>query len=364
MSFETNQIYNGFRLTRKEMVSELNSQAFLFEHVASGAELLTLENDDDNKVFSVTFRTPPSNDTGVAHILEHSVLCGSRKYPIKEPFMELLKGSLKTFLNAMTFPDKTMYPVASRNQEDLFNLMSVYLDAVYFPKITREIFMQEGWHHELEALDQEIVYKGVVFNEMKGVFSDPESLLERHLNHSLFPDTAYGYESGGDPKSIPDLSYEEFKAFHDKYYHPSNSRIFLYGDGNTDAYLKFIDENCLSEFTRRSVDSSIGIQERFQEPRRRVIHYPISQSESKEKKTYVLVGLALGRATEQEHCLAFNILSHLLVGTAASPLRKALIDSGLGSEVIGGGFEDQRLETLFSVGRSAQHSPLKLETIR
>ena len=350
MRLDIDQSRFGFRLSRSEFVSELNSTALLFQHEATGAELMVLENDDDNKVFSATFRTPPSNDAGVAHILEHSVLCGSHKYPIKEPFMELMKGSLKTFLNAMTFPDKTMYPVASRNQKDLFNLMDVYLDAVFFPRITREIFMQEGWHHELENLDGEIVRKGVVFNEMKGVFSDPESLLERHINHSLFPNTTYGYESGGDPKQIPKLSYEEFKEFHATYYHPSNCRLFLYGDGDTEKYLRFINENYLSEFNRKQIDSVITCQAKFSEPRREIVKYPIAQSESDEKKTYVLLGMILDRATDQEHCMAFNILSHLLVGTPASPLRKALIDSGLGSELVGGGFDDQRLETVFTIG--------------
>ncbi len=197
MSFETGKSSSGFTLTRQETISELKSEALLFEHDKTGAEVVVLENDDDNKVFSVTFCTPPSNDRGVAHILEHSVLCGSRKYPVKEPFLELLKGSLQTFLNAMTFPDKTMYPVASRNKKDFFNLMDVYLDAVFYPNITEEIFMQEGWHHDLESPEKEIVYKGVVFNEMKGVFSNPENLLDRHLVRSLFPKTTYGFESGG-----------------------------------------------------------------------------------------------------------------------------------------------------------------------
>ncbi len=350
MTLEVGKNYHGFKLNRQEKINELNSLALIFEHEVTGAEVFIMENDDDNKVFSATFRTPPENDTGVAHILEHSVLCGSRKYPVKEPFMELMKGSLKTFLNAMTFPDKTMYPVASRNKKDLFNLMSVYLDAVFFPKITKETFMQEGWHHELESADSEIIYKGVVFNEMKGVFSDPESVIDRYLNHSLFPDTTYGFESGGDPESIPDLTYEEFKEFHQKHYHPSNSRLFLYGDGDTLEYLEFMQKNFLNEFTKQIPDSSIDLQPKFLEPKREEIHYSIAKEESEEKKTFISVGLVLNKSIDQEHCMAFNILSHLLLGTPASPLRKALIESGLGSEVIGGGFDDQRLETAFAVG--------------
>jgi len=350
MNMELHGTYHGFELVRREAVPELKSLALQFRHAATGAQLLVLENDDDNKVFSVTFRTPPANDRGVAHILEHSVLCGSRKYPVKEPFMEMVKGSLKTFLNAMTFPDKTMYPVASRNRKDLFNLMSVYLDAVFFPKITRETFMQEGWHHELETAGGEIVYKGVVFNEMKGAFSDPESLIDRYLSHALFPDTVYGHESGGDPERIPDLTYEEFLAFHRKYYHPANSRLFLYGDGCTLDYLQFIQEGYLQEFAGGQADSRIALQKRFQAPRRKTIPYSIARGEPAEKKTYVTLGLLLGRADDREHCLAFTILSHLLLGTPASPLRKALIDSGLGSEVVGGGFDDQRAETSFAVG--------------
>ncbi len=350
MTLEVGKNYHGFNLNKQEKIDELNSLALIFEHEATGAEILIMENDDDNKVFSVTFKTPPENDTGVAHILEHSVLCGSRKYPVKEPFMELMKGSLKTFLNAMTFPDKTMYPVASRNKKDLFNLMSVYIDAVFFPKISKETFMQEGWHHELESADSEIIYKGVVFNEMKGVFSDPESVLDRYLNHSLFPDTTYGFESGGDPDNIPDLTYEEFKEFHKKHYHPSNSRIFLYGDGDTLEYLEFMQKNFLNEFTRQTPDSLINFQPKFLEPKREEIHYSIAKEESEENKTFITVGLVLHKSVDQEHCMAFNILSHLLLGTPASPLRKALIESGLGSEVIGGGFDDQRLETVFAVG--------------
>ncbi|MBT5967743.1 MAG: peptidase M16, partial [Nitrospina sp.] len=350
MSFELGKNYSGFQLQQQESISELNSLALLFTHLKTGAEVLVMENDDDNKVFSATFKTPPSNDRGVAHILEHSVLCGSRKYPVKEPFLELLKGSLQTFLNAMTFPDKTMYPVASRNKKDFFNLMDVYLDAVFYPNITQETFMQEGWHHELELPDQNISYKGVVFNEMKGVFSSPESILDRHLAHSLFPSTTYGFESGGDPEAITDLTYKEFKDFHNKHYHPSNSRIFFYGDGDTLEYLNFLDNEYLKDFNSIKIESAISAQRRFSKPKRKEIFYPVSKDESLDKKTFVVVGFKLDKSTNHEHCLTFSILSHLLLGTSASPLRKALLESELGSEVIGGGFDDNRFETTFAVG--------------
>lgn len=366
MSFELNQSYGGFKLIKKEEIAELKSLGLFFEHEGTGAEVMVLENDDDNKVFSATFRTPPTNDRGVAHILEHSVLCGSKNFPVKEPFVELMKGSLQTFLNAMTFPDKTMYPVASRNRKDLFNLMNVYMDAVFYPAISEDTFKQEGWHYELTKPDDKIVYKGVVLNEMKGVFSDPESCVDRQLAHSLFPATTYGNESGGDPKQIPDLTYEEFKEFHRRHYHPSNSRIFLYGDGDTLEYLTFLHEKYLKDFDRIEVDTSIQHQRSFRKPKRKAFKYPVSSQESLEKKTYILMGLKLDKAVNFEHCLSFRILSYLLLGTSASPLRKALIDSQLGSEIIGGGFDDYRADTLFAVGlkgTEAEHEEKILDII-
>lgn len=350
MKLEVNDTLHGFRLARREPVAEIRSEAFVFEHKKTGAQLMFMQCEDDNKVFSITLRTPPANDRGVAHILEHSVLCGSERFPVKEPFVELMKGSLQTFLNAMTFPDKTMYPVASRNEKDFFNLMHVYLDAVYFPRITEETFMQEGWHYELEEKDADLEYKGVVFNEMKGVFSSPESILDRHLAHSLFPKTTYGYESGGDPRVIPELTYAEFRDFHARYYHPSNSRLFLYGDCPMEKSLQFIDENYLSRFSRQEIDSGIEYQRRFRKPKRKEIAYAVSKDESLEKKTFVVVGMKLGKSTDREHCLGMDILSHILLGTAASPLRKALMDSELGTEIIGGGFDDNRAETMLAVG--------------
>src|SRR4051794_6343396 len=219
-------ITHGFQLLRERNLSETGSTARLYRHARTGAELLSLINDDENKVFGITFRTPPSDSTGVAHILEHSVLCGSRKYPVKEPFVELIKGSLNTFLNAFTFSDKTCYPVASQNLQDFYNLINVYLDAVFYPVLSPHTFQQEGWHYELDDLDAPLVYKGVVFNEMKGVYSSPEVILDVWSEKSLFPDTTYGVESGGNPKHIPDLTYAGLKSFHARHYHPSNARLF------------------------------------------------------------------------------------------------------------------------------------------
>ena len=350
MVFELNKSYSGFRLIQKKEIDEIKSLGLLFRHDVTNAELMVLENDDDNKVFSATFRTPPEDDTGIAHILEHSVLCGSRNFPVKEPFVELMKGRLQTFLNAMTFPDKTMYPVASRNQKDFFNLMHVYLDAVFYPNISEDTFKQEGWHYELNNPSDKIVYKGVVLNEMKGEFSNPESSIDRQLAHSLFPSTAYGFESGGDPKKIPELTYHKFKEFHREHYHPSNSRLFLYGDGNTQSYLDFLQEKYLQDFESIHIKTSITYQRSFRKPKRKSMSYPVSSDESLDKKTYVLLGYKLDRAVNHEHCLGFSILSHLLLGSSASPLRKALITSELGSEVIGGGFDDNRADTIFAVG--------------
>lgn len=224
-----NEIYSGFRVERKEVVNEVNGTVYLLHHEKSGARLLYIDAPDTNKVFSVSFRTPPKDSTGVAHITEHSVLCGSRKFPLKEPFVELVKGSLNTFLNAMTYPDKTMYPVASKNDKDFHNLMDVYLDAVFYPRVATdpEIIMQEGWHYELNDPADELTYKGVVYNEMKGVYSSGDSVLETHMMHELFPDTTYGVDSGGNPDNITDLTYKGFQDFYHKFYHPSNSYIFL-----------------------------------------------------------------------------------------------------------------------------------------
>ena len=265
-------VTHGFELLREQEIRELNTQAKIFQHQKTGAELLSLSNDDENKVFGITFRTPPTDSTGVAHVLEHSVLCGSQKYPVKEPFVELLKGSLQTFLNAMTYPDKTCYPVASQNLQDFYNLIDVYLDAVFHPRLTPFIFQQEGWHFELEASSKPLTYKGVVFNEMKGAYSSPENVLSQYALESLFPDNAYGFDSGGDPKKIPDLTFERFQDFHRKYYHPSNARIYSYGDDDPEERLRLTNAY-LKDFDRIKLNSTISLQPILQKPRRIVRLY-------------------------------------------------------------------------------------------
>ena len=342
---------SGFRLIATQTVAELASKAHTYEHEQSGARLVYLENDDDNKVFSITFKTPPADHTGVPHILEHSVLCGSRKFPLKEPFVELIKGSLNTFLNAMTFPDKTMYPVASQNDKDFRNLMDVYLDAVFFPVIHEqpEVLMQEGWHYELEAPEGELAYKGVVYNEMKGVFSSPESLVERKTLEVLFPDTTYHFESGGDPDFIPQLTQEQFLDFHRRYYHPANSYIYLYGKMNIEEQLAFLDEAYLSRFQRQEgFVAEIERQSPFAAPLEVVVPYPVDASESQEGKAFFGLSQVVGEACDAELGLAFAILNHLLLGTPGAPLKQALIAAGIGQDVLGR-YEDALVQPVFSI---------------
>ena len=340
---------HNFELVAELEIAELKTQARLYRHRATGARVLSLENDDENKVFGITFATPPTDSTGLPHIMEHSVLCGSRKYPVKEPFVELLKGSLQTFLNAMTFSDKTCYPVASQNTQDLYNLIDVYLDAVFFPNITPQTLQQEGWHYELDSLDAPLSYKGVVFNEMKGAYSDPENYLYRKIEQSLFPDNTYGVESGGDPAEIPNLTYEQFKRFHDTLYHPSNAFIFFYGDDDPAERLRII-QPYLDGFARQQVDAAVPPQPAFDAPRRLIYGYDAGDEGADAKKTMVTVNWALDEVTDVEATLALSILNHILVGTPASPLRKALIDSGLGEDLVGVGLELDTRQAYFSTG--------------
>ena len=342
---------HGFELVRERAIPEINSTARIYRHVKTGARLLSVSNDDENKVFGISFATPPEDSTGLPHILEHSVLCGSRKYPVKEPFVELVKGSLNTFVNAFTFPDKTCYPVASQNLQDFYNLIDVYLDAVFYPRITPETLRQEGWHYELDGADAPLTYKGVVFNEMKGAYSSPDNLLGRYSQHAVFPDNAYGLDSGGDPKHIPDLTYEQFKRFHDTYYHPSNAFIFFYGDDDPDERLRLLDVY-LREFTPLERLPKIALQNRFTETKRFEYGYDAGQEDgaANDKKGYFTLNWMLSEATDDETVLALQILSHILVGTPASPLRKALIDSGLGENLTGGGLEDELRQMTFSTG--------------
>lgn len=350
MEYTIGNVYHGFKLKRQEKVEEINSVARIFEHEKSGARLLHLENDDSNKVFSIGFKTLPSNDTGVAHILEHSVLCGSKKFPTKEPFVELIKGSLNTFLNAMTFSDKTIYPLASKNEKDFFNLMDVYLDAVFHPNIynTKEILMQEGWHYELENIEDELTYKGVVYNEMKGAFSSPDGVLMRNIQGSLFENNTYKNESGGDPEFIPNLTQEEFLNFHSKYYHPSNSYIFLYGDGNLDKMLAFINDNYLSEFDKKEVDSEILPEKPFDKMKEVTKEYSISIDESESEKTFMAMNFVTGKSTDDELYLSLSTLEYLLLETQGAPLKKALIDAELGNDVYGV-FDASILQPVFSI---------------
>lgn len=347
---EVNKIYHGFKLYEVNEVKEINSTAYLFEHEKSGAKLLFLENSDDNKVFSITFRTPPEDSTGVAHIVEHSVLCGSRKFPMKEPFVELVKGSLNTYLNAMTFPDKTMYPVASRNDKDFQNLMDVYLDAVFYPCMSEcpEIFMQEGWHYEIGQAEDELTYKGVVYNEMKGAFSSPEAILDKEILSSLFPDTTYGYESGGDPEVIPELTQEMFVAFHKKYYHASNSYIYLYGQMDILEKLAFLDNAYLNAFSRSVINSKIEEQDLFDEPKLVTAEYPVSEKEQLADKTFLSLNCIVGKSAETEVMLAMQIMEHFLLRTQAAPLKKALIDAGIGKDVMSS-FSESILQPTFSI---------------
>ncbi|OQY43151.1 MAG: peptidase M16 [Desulfobacteraceae bacterium 4572_87] len=339
----------AFELIKKREIEELKTEARLYRHKKTGAEILSMISDDDNKVFGITFRTPPFDSTGVAHILEHSVLCGSKKYPVKEPFVELLKGSLQTFLNAFTYPDKTCYPVASQNLQDFYNLMDVYLDAVFYPQITPAIFQQEGWHYELEKNEAEMVFKGVVFNEMKGAYSSPDSLLSEYSLQSLFPDNAYGLDSGGDPKQIPNLTYEQFHAFHERYYHPSNARIFFYGNDDPEERLNRL-EAVLKDFEPLSVDSNVDLQSRFDEPKKRIRPYMAGEEDETPAKGMISVNWMLGETKDVDTHYALRILEYILLGMPASPLRKALIDSGLGEDLTGGGLETELRQMCFSTG--------------
>ncbi len=339
---------HGFRLINEVDVEEINSKVLIYQHIKTKAELMSVINDDENKVFGITFRTPPSDSTGLPHIMEHSVLCGSRKYPVKEPFVELMKGSLNTFLNAFTFPDKTCYPVASTNLQDFYNLVDVYLDAVFFPLITPQTLMQEGWHYELNNLDDELAYKGVVFNEMKGAYSSPDDILGDESLMQLLPDTPYGFQSGGDPECIPDLTYEQFRLFHKNFYHPGNSKIFFYGDDDPETRLKIINEY-LNEFDPLKIHSLPGLQPLFLSPKRKNIPYD-SGEDIDNAKAYLTVNWLLPEGNVPELVLSLGILDHILLGTPASPLRKALIESGLGEDLVGRGLMDDMRQMAFSTG--------------
>jgi Zn-dependent M16 (insulinase) family peptidase len=339
----------AFELVRDETIAEINSQALLYRHKKTGAEVLSLVNADENKVFSITFKTPPEDSTGIAHILEHSVLCGSRKYPVKKPFVELLKGSMHTFLNAMTYPDKTVYPVASQNLKDFYNLVDVYLDAVLFPLISEDTFEQEGWHYELESLDAPLVYKGVVFNEMKGVYSSPDSVMHTQTQTALYPDTTYGKSSGGDPKAIPDLTYAQFKRFHETFYHPSNARVVFSGDDAPEKRLEILDAY-FSQFERIDPQSEVALQPRWNAARTVKGTYAGTVDAEKRRDGMVSVNWMIDPPETRQESLSLGLLSYLLAGNSAAPLRKTLNDSGLGEGMIGGGVSTHLRQPAASFG--------------
>ncbi len=326
-----------YELIMEQNLEDISSKGYLFKHKKSGARIAMVSNDDENKVFCIGFRTPPADSTGVPHILEHSVLCGSDKYPAKDPFVELVKGSLNTFLNAMTFPDKTIYPIASCNDVDYKNLTDVYMDAVFHPNIyTREqIFKQEGWHYELENVDAPLTYNGVVYNEMKGAFSSPTQRVYRMCLNSLYPDTPYATESGGDPEFIPDLSYEQFLNFHKTLYHPANSYIYVYGNCDMEERLEYFDREYLRNYDEIKVGSDIPHQKPFDKQGRVEGVYSVTEEEGTENKTYLAYNASIGESGDMKLALAFTILEYALFNAPGAPVRQALIDAGIGEDVSG-----------------------------
>lgn len=325
-----------YDLVQQENIEDIKTQAYMFRHKKSGARIAILANDDENKVFTVGFRTPPADSTGVMHILEHSVLCGSEKYPIKDPFIELAKGSLNTFLNAMTYSDKTIYPVASCNDVDFNNLIDVYMDAVLHPDIYnhKEIFMQEGWHYEMEDVNSPLIYNGVVYNEMKGAFSAPDDVLSRYCLNSLYPDTSYATESGGDPEVIPELTYEHFIGTHKMLYHPSNSYIVIYGNCDMSEKLEYLDREYLSKYEAIEVDSQILIQKPFESMRKVTAEYSVTEDEGTENNGYLAYNVSVGESSDMELSLAMTIIDYALFSAPGAPVRQALIDAGLGEDII------------------------------
>ena len=356
---------NAYEVLKEEDLQDIHSKGWLLRHKKTRARVMLIENDDENKVFNIAFRTPPKDSTGVAHILEHSVLCGSREFPLKDPFVELVKGSLNTFLNAMTYPDKTCYPVASCNDRDFQNLMHVYLDAVFYPNIYKkeEIFRQEGWNYHLENKEGPLKYNGVVYNEMKGAFSSPDDVLEREIMNSLFPDTTYGCESGGDPVNIPDLTYEDFLDFHRHYYHPSNSFIYLYGNMDMEEKLAFIDEHYLSAFDALAIDSQIKDQESFVRVKDIRKNYPIAENEGEEDNTYLSYNMVVGQAKDINLSLAFEVLDYALLSAPGAPLKQALLDAKIGKDIYGS-FEDGIKQTYFSIVAKGANLSQKEEFVK
>lgn len=334
---QSNTLTHGFKLVNHYPIHEIGSECFIYEHEQTGANLMYLKNEDSNKVFSATFKTPPTDHTGVPHIVEHCVLSGSRKYHTKEPFMDMIKGSMNTFINAMTFSDKTMYPVASKNEKDFYNLMDVYLDAVFFPMIydTESIFMQEGWRFDIQNPEEPITYKGIVYNEMKGAYSDPMRELEFLMDQTLLHGTTYANESGGHPNHITELSYEDFLAFHKKHYHPSNAYLFLYGDLNIDEALEHMHSDYLSHFTKEDMSLEIDTLKVQTDTTLRKGIYPVTDDESTENKDYLGLAYVIGKATDPMICFTASLLNAALINSSASPLRQALLDADIAQDIMG-----------------------------
>lgn len=347
-----------YEILDEHRVEDVQSDGFILRHKKSGARIAILSNNDDNKVFYIGFRTPPEDETGVPHIIEHTTLCGSKKFPVKDPFIELAKGSLNTFLNAMTYPDKTVYPVASCNDQDFKNLMDVYLDAVFNPNITKyeEIFKQEGWHYELTGKDDELKINGVVYNEMKGAYSSPDEVLSSQIYRSLFPDNTYSKDSGGNPEYIPKLTYEAYLDFYHKYYHPSNSYIYLYGDMDVVERLEWLDKEYLSLYDYKKVNSEINKQPAFDEIKNVEAQYSITMDDTQENKTYLSYNRVVGDALDEMLYQAFDVLDYALVSSPGAPVKQALIDAGIGDDVYGS-YDAGILQPVFSfVAKNANAS--------
>lgn len=347
-----------YEILDEHRVEDVQSDGFILRHKKSGARIAILSNNDDNKVFYIGFRTPPEDETGVPHIIEHTTLCGSKKFPVKDPFIELAKGSLNTFLNAMTYPDKTVYPVASCNDQDFKNLMDVYLDAVFNPNITKyeEIFKQEGWHYELTGKDDELKINGVVYNEMKGAYSSPDEVLSSQIYRSLFPDNTYSKDSGGNPEYIPKLTYEAYLDFYHKYYHPSNSYIYLYGDMDVVERLEWLDKEYLSLYDYKKVNSEINKQPAFDEIKNVEAQYSITMDDSQENKTYLSYNRVVGDSLDKMLYQAFDVLDYALVSSPGAPVKQALIDAGIGDDVYGS-YDAGILQPVFSfVAKNANAS--------
>lgn len=347
-----------YEILDEHRVEDVQSDGFILRHKKSGARIAILSNNDDNKVFYIGFRTPPEDETGVPHIIEHTTLCGSKKFPVKDPFIELAKGSLNTFLNAMTYPDKTVYPVASCNDQDFKNLMDVYLDAVFNPNITKyeEIFKQEGWHYELTGKEDELKINGVVYNEMKGAYSSPDEVLSSQIYRSLFPDNTYSKDSGGNPEYIPKLTYEAYLDFYHKYYHPSNSYIYLYGDMDVVERLEWLDKEYLSLYDYKKVNSEINKQPAFDEIKNVEAQYSITMDDSQENKTYLSYNRVVGDSLDEMLYQAFDVLDYALVSSPGAPVKQALIDAGIGDDVYGS-YDAGILQPVFSfVAKNANAS--------